>query len=195
VESLSTKMERLQWRRNKVLELSSKGCSQPEIASILQVGLGTVSRDILFLREQARDNLNTHINDRLPEEYQSCMTGLKQVLKLSWDIADKSKNNNNDNGQTTTMTDDKTRIQALSLANDCYKYIMDLTTNGVVILDAIKFVQTNKEKLSMSTKEEDKDSKESKEPDYDDDEEQLEEKQEEETGELSEEKKTTNQVF
>ena len=30
---------------------------------------------------------------------------------------------------------------------------MDLTTNGVVITDAIKFVQTHKEKL-MSTKEE-----------------------------------------
>ena len=32
---------------------------------------------------------------------------------------------------------------------------MDLTTNGVVITDAIKFVQTHKEKLTtMSTKEE-----------------------------------------
>ena len=41
---------------------------------------------------------------------------------------------------------------------------MDLTTNGVVIIDAIKFVQINKEKLSMSTKEEDKGNKESKEP-------------------------------
>jgi hypothetical protein len=56
------------------------------------------------------------------------------VLKLSWDIANKSKSgNSNDNGQTMTMTDDKTRLQALSLINDCYKYIMDLTTNGVVI--------------------------------------------------------------
>ena len=45
---------------------------------------------------------------------------------------------------------------------------MDLTTNGVVITDAIKFVQTNKEKLTMSSKE-DNGSKESKEPDYDDD--------------------------
>jgi hypothetical protein len=192
VESLSTKVERLQWRRNKVLELSSQGRNQPEIASILQVGLGTVSRDILFLREQARDNLSTHINDRLPEEYQSCMAGLKQVLKLSWDIADKSKNNNNDNTQTATMTDDKTRIQALALANDCYKYIMDLTTNGVVITDAIKFVQTNKERLAISTKEDDN-GKESKEPDYDEEKDQLEEKQEEETGELKEE--TTNQIF
>jgi hypothetical protein len=65
-----------------------------------------------------------------------------------------------------------------------------LTTNGVVITDAIKFVQTNKEKLSMSTKEEDKDkdSKGSKEHGYDEEKDQLEEKQEEETG-------TTNQVF
>ena len=45
---------------------------------------------------------------------------------------------------------------------------MDLTTNGVVITDAIKFVQTNKEKLTMSTNEEN-DDKESKEPDYDED--------------------------
>jgi hypothetical protein len=170
-------MERLQWRRNKVLELSSQGRSQPEIATILQVGLGTISRDIQYLREQARRGLETHINDRLPEEYQSCITGLKQVLKLSWDIASKSKNSNNsDNGQTTTtMTDDKTRIQALALANDCYKYTMDLTTNGVVITDAIKFVQTNKEKLTMSTNEVDK---ESKEPDYDDDKKNKKRKQE-----------------
>jgi hypothetical protein len=54
---------------------------------------------------------------------------------------------------------------------------MDSTTNGVMITDAIKFVQTNKEKL-MSTKEDDK---ESKEPDYEEDKDQLEEKQEEET--------------
>jgi hypothetical protein len=191
VESLSTKVERLQWRRNKVLELSSQGRSQPEIATILQVGLGTISRDIQYLREQARDNLKTHINDRLPEEYQSCMTGLKQVLKLSWDIATKSKNNNNENGETLTMIDDKTRIQALALANDCYKYIMDLTTNGVVITDAIKFVQTNKEKLAMSTKQEDS-GKESEEPDYnEEDEDQSKENQEEETGE----RETTNKVF
>jgi hypothetical protein len=73
--------------------------------------------------------------------------------------------------------------------NDCYKYIMDLTTNGVVITDAIKFVQTNKEK-QMSSRED----KESKEPDYDEDKDQIEEKQEEETGEIDQ-RETTNRVF
>ena len=55
------------------------------------------------------------------------------------------------------MLDNKTTLQALALINDCYRYIMDLTTNGLVITDAIKFIQTNKEKLTtMSSKEEDK---------------------------------------
>ncbi|HEX9319979.1 MAG TPA: hypothetical protein VF884_13685 [Nitrososphaeraceae archaeon] len=48
----------------------------------------------------------------------------------------------------SSTVDDRTRLQALSLANDCYKYKMDLVTNGVVITDAIKFVQQKKEELS-----------------------------------------------
>lgn len=47
---------------------------------------------------------------------------------------------------------------------------MDLTTNGVVITDAIKFVQSSKEKLKSSQNEEEDDDKESKEPDYNDEE-------------------------
>jgi hypothetical protein len=172
--------KQIQWRRAKVLELSSQGNTQTDIAKTLHVGEATISRDISSLRQQAQINLRTHINDKLPEEYQNCMVGINQVLKICWEIVNKSRNVNNDNGngQTVTMTDNKTVLQALALINDCNKYKMDLTTNGVVITDAIKFVQTNKERLAMSAKEED-DGKESKEPDYDDDKDQLEEKQEE----------------
>jgi hypothetical protein len=46
-------------------------------------------------------------------------------------------------------------LQALALINDCNKYKMDLTTNGVVITDAITFVQTTKERLTISPKEDD----------------------------------------
>ena len=85
------------------------------------------------------------------------MTGINQVLKICWGIVNNSRNINNDNGQIVTMADNKTVLQALALINDCNKDKMDLTTNGVVITDAIKFVQTNKEKLTtMSSKEEDK---------------------------------------
>jgi prefoldin subunit 5 len=120
------------------------------------------------------------------------MVGINQVLKICWEIVNKSRNINNDNGngQTMTVIDNKTVLQALALINDCNKYKMDLTTNGVVITDAIKFVQSNKNKLTMSSKEENN-GKESKEPDYDEYKDQLEEMQEEESGE----QETTNQVF
>jgi hypothetical protein len=156
----------------------------------LQISLGTVNKDLSYLRQLAQENLKTHIQDKLPEEYQNCMVGINQVLKICWEVVNKSRNVDNDNGNGRTMTviDNKTVLQALALINDCNKYKMDLTTNGVVITDAIKFVQTNKEKLTMSTKE-DNGSKESKEPDYDEDKDQLEEEQEKETGE------TTNRVF
>jgi hypothetical protein len=118
---------------------------------------------------------------------------MNQVLKLSWQIANNTPKQNaqdhNDNSNTITTGDDRTRLQALSLINDCYKYIMDLATNGVVITDAIKFVQTNK-KITMSTMED----KESKEPEYNDAKDHLEQKQEDATGE-TDQRDTLNRVF
>jgi hypothetical protein len=174
-----------------VLELSSQGNSQPEISRTLQISLGTVNKDLSYLRQLAQENLKIHIQQKLPEEYQNCMVGINQVLKICWEIVNKSRNVNNDNSQIVTMTDNKTVLQALALINDCNKYKMDLTTNGIVITDAIKFVQANKEKLTIMSSKEDNGSKESEEPDYDEDKEQLEERQEEESGE----QETTNQVL
>jgi hypothetical protein len=135
-----------------------KGNTQLQIAQVLKVSKPTVSRDAEYLREQARLNMQTHLQDRLPEEYENCMAGINQVLKMSWEIAtkgqsgDSSSNNSNSNSDSdrtlSSTVDDRTRLQALALANDCYKYKMDLVTNGVVITDAIKFVQQKKEELS-----------------------------------------------
>jgi hypothetical protein len=187
VQLLKSKMQQQQidWRRAKVLELSSQGYSQIEIATNLQMDKSVISRDIAYLRQQAQDNLKMHIQDKLPEEYQNCMTGINQVLKIFWEIVNKSRNVNNDNGQIVTMTDNKTVLQALALINDCNKYKMDLMTNGVIITDAIKFVRTNKEKLTTMSN--DVNGKKSDNIDYDKDgdenKDQLEENKEEETGE------------
>jgi hypothetical protein len=196
VQLLKSKIQQQQidWRRAKVLELSSQGYSQIEIATDLQIDKSVICRDLVYLRQQANENLKTHIQNKLPEEYQNCMTGLNQVLKICWEIVNKSRNADigNGNGQTITVIDNKTVLQALALINDCNKYKMDLTTNGVVITDAIKFVQINKEKLTMSTKDENN-GKESKELDYEEDRDQPEGNQDEEIEKVKQE--TTNQVF
>ena len=50
MEHLSSDMEQqnqqVQWRRDKVQELCSKGYSQREISNILQVGLATVNNGV-----------------------------------------------------------------------------------------------------------------------------------------------------
>jgi hypothetical protein len=42
---------------------------------------------ISLLEMRVRDNSKSRIQDKLPEEYQRCLTGINQVLKISWHIA------------------------------------------------------------------------------------------------------------
>jgi hypothetical protein len=125
----------LEWRRSKVLELNSQGYSQPETAKILQISLGTVNRDLSIIRQQARKNMQEHLQKRLPDEYNRCLTGLNEVLKTCWYIVNKPG------------TDDRTKLQATAIINDSYKYVMDLTTNGAIVTDAIKYVTQKQEQI------------------------------------------------
>jgi hypothetical protein len=87
---MSTKMQ-VEWRRNKVLELLSKGDSQLDIAKTLQVDLSVVSRDVYFLRQQAKSNIKRYIHERLPEEYEKCLVGLNAITKEAWNTANQTE--------------------------------------------------------------------------------------------------------
>jgi hypothetical protein len=138
LKEMSTKTQ-VQWRRAKVLELSSQGYSQVEIATQLQVGEPTVSRDVQYLRRQAQDNLQHHIHEVVPEEYQKCMTGVKRNLKQTLEIRD-------------SAADPKIKLQAAAIANDCYKFILDMVTNAGIVSDALKFVTQKKEQIDTLQK-------------------------------------------
>jgi hypothetical protein len=177
------KSEAIEWRRDKVLELTVQGYSQREIAKLLQVGNGTIASDQMFLRQKAKENIREYLNERLPDEYERCMAGINSILREAW--------------ITSQNTEDKReKIQALSLAKECYSMKLDLLTNATVVDDAIRFVsEKSKDKEKMESS--DSDSKElSNEPDYDEDEDKLEEEQQEEAGEImTSSLATTNQIF
>jgi predicted transcriptional regulator len=137
VKLLKSKMKQreLDWRRSQVLELSSEGYSQREIAARLQLDAAAVNRDIQFLRQQAQDNLQKHIHEVVPEEYQKCMVGMKTILKNTLQIAE-------------TVTDPSIKLQANGVAKDCYKFILDMSTNAGIVSDALKYVAQKKEELS-----------------------------------------------
>jgi hypothetical protein len=67
------------------------------------------------------------------------MTGLKRIIKLTTEIAD-------------SVTDPKTKLQAFTQLTDGYKYIMELTTGGVIVTDALKYVKGQMDYLNNAQK-------------------------------------------
>jgi hypothetical protein len=67
------------------------------------------------------------------------MTGIKQNLRHTLEIAD-------------SAADPRVKLQARSIANDCYHSIMDLCTNAGIVSDALKFVERKKEALDTLKK-------------------------------------------
>jgi hypothetical protein len=92
----------VEWRRNKVLELLSKGDSQSEIAKYCKL-IYPLSVEMYILRQQAKYNIKRYIDKRLPEEYEKCLVGLTAITKEAWDTA-------------ANTEDQREKIQALSLA-------------------------------------------------------------------------------
>jgi hypothetical protein len=124
-----SQQQQIEWRRDRVLELSSQGFSQSDIATVLQVDKSIISRDVAYFKRQAKDNLQHHIHETIPAEYEKAMNSLNQVLRYTWTIAGKT-------------ADEKTRLQALTLITECNKYKIDLATNGTIVSDALKSIQS-----------------------------------------------------
>jgi hypothetical protein len=49
-----------------------------------------------------------------------------------------------------STADPRIKLQARAIANDCYKYIMELTTDGAIISDAMKHVESKVSKLKQN---------------------------------------------
>jgi hypothetical protein len=62
------------------------------------------------------------------------MTGMKSNLKETLDIAN-------------SVTDPRVKLQARAIVNDCYKSILDMSTNAGIVSDALKYVTQQKEQL------------------------------------------------
>jgi hypothetical protein len=120
---MSTNMNqkhKVQWRRSKVQELLVKGYNHYEIASTLQISRPTITRDIQYLSECAKQNIKRYVDERLPEEYEKCLVGLTAILREAWAASQQTQ-------------DKREKIQALSLAKECYSMRLDLLTNATVV--------------------------------------------------------------
>jgi hypothetical protein len=122
---------------------------------------------VAYLGNKAKNNIKKYIDERLPDEYEKCLVGLNAITREAWNTAH-------------NIEDKREKIQALSLAKECYSMKLNLLTNATVVDDAIRFVLSNKseEELKSSSANNNEDDQGSNEPDYNEDEDQLEEEQE-----------------
>ncbi len=137
-QTSTKKQQQIEWRRNKIDELTVKGFSQSEIAKMLEINKSIVSKDIVFLKEEAKETIKNHIQEKLPYEYKKCISGLEEIIKEAWTIAI--------NAEKTGNTREK--LSSLALIKDTYNTKMDLLTNASLLQDSIKFVEQSRQNLS-----------------------------------------------
>jgi hypothetical protein len=80
--------------------------------------------------QQSKTNIRKYIDYLLPEEYEKCLVGLNAITKEAWNTAHSTE-------------DKREKIQALSLAKECYSMKLELLTNATVVDDAIRFISQN----------------------------------------------------
>jgi hypothetical protein len=67
------------------------------------------------------------------------MIGMKRNLEQTLEIAE-------------TAADPKTKLQARAITNDCYRFILEMSTNAGILSDALKYVTQKTEQISTLQK-------------------------------------------
>jgi predicted transcriptional regulator len=126
--TLSTKIEQVEWRRSKVVELRSRGLSQTEIAHELQVSKASIGLDMQYLRSQAKETIKEYVTEHLPEQYQVCLTALDSIIKRAFEILESSHDN-------------REKLSAMELFKDTHLQKLELLSNATTIDSALNYIR------------------------------------------------------
>ena len=125
----------IEWRRNYVLSRLSLGYNQSEIARKLHLHPSTISIDAQYLRQKAKDNLQTHIDERLPQQYEESYIGLKHIMRRAYEIS------NNEREKTSDI------LHALDLMSEVHDKLMSLSAGGPTLQAAVSYIEKKKVEL------------------------------------------------
>jgi len=105
-------------RLSKVISLYSKGLNQEEIAQELHVDQSTVSRDLQFIKQEARKQVEKYLREDILFEYLRYMAGSNEITRKLWEIVQ--------NESATT----KEKINALAQLMQSYNSRLQTLTSG-----------------------------------------------------------------
>ena len=64
-----------------------------DIAHELQVSRTSITSDIAYIRNQAKESIKEYATDHLPEQYQVCLVALDSIIKRAFDLIETSDDN------------------------------------------------------------------------------------------------------
>jgi IS30 family transposase len=120
------------WRRDFVLQKLSKGWSQTQIAKELQLHPATISLDVQFLREQAQQDLQTHIKETIPFEFKKSKQAISDLILKANEILENTN-------------DEKIQMQIINTLANLHAANMNLNSEGNIIQQAYDKVQALEE--------------------------------------------------
>jgi hypothetical protein len=106
--------------------------SQIEIARELQVSEASISSDIQYLRNQAKESIKEYVTEHLPEQYQVCLSALDTILKHAFDILE-------------TSDDNREKLQAMELFKDTHLVKLELLSNATTIDSALHYIRNKQQ--------------------------------------------------
>jgi hypothetical protein len=113
--------------------MTARGLSHGEIAHQLQVSRASVSSDIQYLRNQAKEAIRGYVTEHLPEQYQVCLTALAAIIKRAFDILD-------------TSPDNREKLQAMELFKDTHMVKLELLSNATTIDSALNYIRNKQQR-------------------------------------------------
>jgi hypothetical protein len=113
-------------RLAQIIALLSKGLTQQEIAQQIGVHQSTISRDLNYLKQEAKRQIWEHFDKNILFEYYRYLGGNNEISKKLWEIVQDSQ----------TSTKDKTN--ALSLLNQLSLKRLEILMNGPESLKNVK---------------------------------------------------------
>ena len=134
----SKKAQLYQYRREMIQSLASKGHSEREIATKLQISQPTVHRDLSILKQKAKRNISKYVDEELPNEFHNCLLGLNLILQQAWKMS------------LDKLAERRERIAAMMLIKDCYAMKLDLLSSATVIDRAVKFVERHRGSMGQN---------------------------------------------
>jgi hypothetical protein len=116
-----------------------------EIAHELQVSRQSITSDIAYLREQAKETIKEYATDHLPEQYHICLVALDSIIKRAFDILEESNDN-------------REKLQAMELFKDTHITKLELLSNSTTIDSALNFIRSKQQQKKLDVDSSDNDS-------------------------------------